>query len=205
MKDDLEAQIRAWAEDVDQPIRIHDVRLRHQRQVPAMRPRSSLLAAAAVLVVIAGVIAVVADTETAPTDGGEVTADPIGDPSREDPTHSSTRCVSQYSPETLTERSFAFDGTAIRVGNESDPRAPDEDVVHARVEFRVNTWFSGGRGGTAAVWMQRPVEAGDRLLVAGEPRWGGAPLEDPIAWECGFTIAYSEARSKEWSAAFANG
>lgn len=114
----------------------------------------------------------------------------------------STRCVSEYSVQTLTERSFAFDGTVLSVRNEDDPRAPDEDVVTGHVEFEVHQWFAGGGGRTATVWMQRPVQQGDRLLVAGEPRWGGQPLDDPIAWECGFTTDYSAARSEEWSTAY---
>lgn len=114
-------------------------------------------------------------------------------------------CVSEYSAETLRKRAFAFDGTVVDVGTEKDPRAPEEDVVTGRAHFEVHEWFAGGTGEAVTVWMQRPVEEGDRLLVAGEPRWGGAPLEEAIAWECGFTAAYSDARSREWSAAFADG
>jgi hypothetical protein len=116
-----------------------------------------------------------------------------------------SRCVSEYSAETLKERAFAFDGTVVGVGSESDPRAPDEDVVTGHVQFEVHEWFAGGTGEAVTVWMQRPVEEGDRLLVAGEPRWGGAPLDDAIAWECGFTDGYSDSRSEEWSAAVADG
>jgi len=28
---------------------------------------------------------------------------------------------------------------------------------------------------------------GSRLLVSGEPRWGGGALTNAIAWGCGFT------------------
>lgn len=127
-------------------------------------------------------------------------------PADQDPAGSSgMSCVSEYSAETVTERAFAFDGTVVGVGGESDPRAPAEDAVTGGVQFEVHEWFAGGAGETVTVWMQRPVEEGDRLLVAGEPRWGGAPLEDAIAWECGFTAAYSDARSHEWSSAFAGG
>lgn len=118
---------------------------------------------------------------------------------------SSMSCVTQYSAETLLERAFAFHGTVVDVGGERDPRAPQEDVVTGHVRFEVHDWFAGGTGEAVTVWMQRHVEPGDRLLVAGEPRWGGEPLEDAIAWECGFTAAYSDARFEEWSAAIADG
>jgi hypothetical protein len=49
--------------------------------------------------------------------------------------------------------------------------------------------------------MQRPVQVGERLLVSGEPRWGGEPLDDAIAWERGFTGPFSEALSREWASA----
>lgn len=133
---------------------------------------------------------------------GDGREEPSADPASETAVG---RCVSVYSAETLKERAFAFDGTVVDLGSESDPRAPDEDVVTGHVQFEVHEWFAGGTGEAVTVWMQRPVEEGDRLLVAGEPRWGGAPLDDAIAWECGFTDGYSDARSQEWSAAFANG
>jgi hypothetical protein len=42
---------------------------------------------------------------------------------------------------------------------------------------------------------------GSRLLVSGEPRWGGTPLEDPIAWGCGFTRYYDSGTAKSWKQA----
>lgn len=115
----------------------------------------------------------------------------------------SMRCVEEYSSDTLRERAFAFDGTAVNISSEEDPRAPDKDIVTGHVEFQVHEWFAGGTGDVVTVWMQRSVEPGDRLLVAGEPRWGGEPVDDAIAHECGFTASYSDAGLKEWSAAFA--
>jgi hypothetical protein len=49
--------------------------------------------------------------------------------------------------------------------------------------------------------MQRDVESGDHLLVTGAARWGGAALDDPIAWECGFTTVFSRDRANEWAGA----
>jgi hypothetical protein len=43
---------------------------------------------------------------------------------------------------------------------------------------------------------------GSRLLVSGEPRFGGAALDDPIAWACGFTRWYNEADAQTWEQAF---
>lgn len=124
-------------------------------------------------------------------------------PAEEPAGSSSMRCVDEYSGDTLRERAFAFDGAVVNISSEKDPRAPEEDIVSGHVEFRVHEWFAGGTGEIATVWVQRSVEPGDRLLVAGEPRWGGEPMEDAIAHECGFTSSYSDARVDEWSAAFA--
>ncbi len=33
---------------------------------------------------------------------------------------------------------------------------------------------------------------GSRLLISGEPQWGSAPLDAPIAWSCGFSRYYAE-------------
>ena len=126
--------------------------------------------------------------------------------SPEQPAGSSSKsCLSKYSAGTLLERAFAFHGTVVDVGREKDPRAPEDDVATGQVQFEVHDWFAGGTGGAVTVWMQREVRPGDRLLVAGEPRWGGEPLADAIAWECGFTTEYSDLRFEEWSAAFADG
>jgi hypothetical protein len=38
--------------------------------------------------------------------------------------------------------------------------------------------------------------------VSGEPRFGGAPLNDPISWSCGFTRWYNEADARIWDQAF---
>jgi hypothetical protein len=121
------------------------------------------------------------------------------------PSVSAASCVSEYSPDTLQERAFAFDGTVIERRAEHDPKAPVEDgggdIVTTRALFEVHEWFAGGSGQTALVWMMRDVAVGERLLVTGEPRWGGDPLDDAIAWECGFTAAQSGALAGEWRAA----
>jgi hypothetical protein len=45
------------------------------------------------------------------------------------------------------------------------------------------------------------LAVGDRLLVSGEPRWGGAPTDAPIAWFCGFTRYYGDQLDRAWTAA----
>jgi hypothetical protein len=119
-------------------------------------------------------------------------------------------CVETYSPAAVAGRSFAFDGTVTAIGpagsNRSGPPLP-----LAGVTFRVNQWFHGGTGGAVTIDMEAPANVsseplppygvGTRLLVSGEPRWGGAPLDAAIAWSCGFTRYYDPQTAAEWAAA----
>lgn len=43
---------------------------------------------------------------------------------------------------------------------------------------------------------------GSRLLVCGESRLGGAAMDDPVAWACGFTRRYNQADAPIWEQAF---
>lgn len=43
------------------------------------------------------------------------------------------------------------------------------------------------------------TEIGARLLVTGEPRWGGHPLDDPVAWSCGFTQPWTADAAESWA------
>jgi hypothetical protein len=76
-------------------------------------------------------------------------------------------------------------------------------------------WYVGGDGSRVSLWIEGisgsrtttsngafPVQPGARLLVVGEPRWGGAPLDDPIAGWCGFTRPRTEAAAADWERAF---
>ncbi|MBB5789247.1 hypothetical protein [Jiangella mangrovi] len=107
-------------------------------------------------------------------------------------------CAFAYSRETLAERAFAFDGTVTDIGAGS-------------VTFDVHEWFRGGEEPAVTVAMADgaaladetsewgPVyEVGTRLLVSGEPRWGGGPLDDPIVWTCGFTRYYDGTTAAFW-------
>jgi hypothetical protein len=131
-----------------------------------------------------------------------------GDPE----TVASYSCVEDYSPATLVERSFAFDGTVGSIELRRDPHLPPgENEVHW-LTFNVNRWFRGGSASQVGVWIDAlnletsvgtiEAEPGTRLLVAGEPRWGGEPLDDPIAWACGFTQPWTREAASEWEAAF---
>lgn len=116
-------------------------------------------------------------------------------------------CVEQYDPATLTGRSFAFDGTVRAIG-------PDGGHLdYASVTFTVNEWFRGGPEPEVTVALPPPdvptsaggpaYGTGTRLLVSGEPASGGAPLDEPLGWLCGFTRYYDAATAQQWRTAFA--
>ena len=95
---------------------------------------------------------------------------------------------------------------ALGVFSEVDPQLKDDGSglgAQPRARFQVTEWFAGGSESTVLVWLQREVSVGDRLLVSGQPRWDGEPLEDAIQWECGWTIAYSSADASAWRGATA--
>lgn len=78
--------------------------------------------------------------------------------------------------------------------------------------FTVHEWFRGGSGDSVTVDLAAPggfagrgkdYELGTRLLVSGEPRWGGEALERPIAWSCGFTRYHDVETATAWREAAA--
>jgi hypothetical protein len=131
------------------------------------------------------------------------------------PDGAAASCAEEFSPATLAKRAFAFDGTVTRIGPARTSRSPQGGPEPLQsVTFRVHAWFAGGSGDTAVVDMTSPgttgsgiseappaYRVGTRLLVSGMPRWGGAPLDDAIAWGCGFTRYHSPAMAAEWAAA----
>ena len=111
-----------------------------------------------------------------------------------------------FSLEGLADRAFAFDGTVVEVMEEMDPKLADDGSgrrPQPRARFEVSEWFAGGSEPSVLVWLQREVSVGERLLVSGQPRWGGEPLDDAIQWECGWTIEYSAADASAWREATA--
>lgn len=117
-------------------------------------------------------------------------------------------CVEHYSLETLQDRAFAFDGVVIAIGSSVSDRGDSGDLNLAGVTFDVREWFTGGDASEVTVDVQGvgegtaeedlPFRVGTRLLVSGEPRWGGAPLDSPIAWGCGFSRYYDEEAAAAW-------
>jgi hypothetical protein len=112
-------------------------------------------------------------------------------------------CAFEYDPSALAERSWAFDGTLVSLGTLVDSQL---GTVPAAT-FTVNHWYRGGSGSKATVQFEMgPIsehvldtEIGARLLVTGEPRWGGQPLEDPVAWGCGFTQPWTAEAADSWA------
>lgn len=124
------------------------------------------------------------------------------------PGNSSDSCVEQYGAATLSRRAFAFDGTVTR----TTPSAASDGLPgYLSVTFDVHAWFRGGHGASITVDMIGPTmssaqetsySAGTRLLVSGEPRFGGQPLQAPIAWGCGFTRYYDQSSAAKWALIF---
>lgn len=120
-------------------------------------------------------------------------------------------CVEEYSPAAVAGRGFAFDGVVVAIGSTVTDRGDGDDLGLDGVTFEVRDWFVGGTGRTVTVDMAPPLAGheassadgpsyavGSRLLVSGEPRWGGPPLEDPIAWGCGFSRYHDAATADSW-------
>lgn len=128
------------------------------------------------------------------------------------PANTSASCVEPYDLTTLKRRAFAFDGTISR----TVPMQPTADgggppPGYLTVTFIVHEWFRGGEqttvtldmfGPTVSSAQQTSYSIGTRLLVSGQPRWGGSPLQAPIAWGCGFTRYYDQPTAASWRQTF---
>lgn len=114
-------------------------------------------------------------------------------------------CAQTYRPAAVAQRAFAFDGTVTDVGD-----GPN-DLGSVAVTFEVREWFHGGSRKTVRVDLAPPSSSqlessiaggtygvGSRLLVSGEPRWGGRPLDHAVAWGCGFTRLYDPSTAASW-------
>lgn len=125
-----------------------------------------------------------------------------------------TSCVESYAPTAVPTRAFAFDGEVVAVGPPVSNHSDGADLDVVGVTFTVHEWFAGHSGDTFTVDMLPPDQGSDassedgpayavgsRLLVSGEPRWGGRPDESPIAWTCGFTRYYDQETADQWRAA----
>jgi hypothetical protein len=132
-------------------------------------------------------------------------------------TDATTSCVDTYTPMAALSHAFAFDGEVVALGQSVSNRSDDADLDMVGVTFAVHEWFAGRSGDTFTVDMLPPDQGSDgssesgpayavgsRLLVSGEPRWGGQPDESPIAWTCGFTRYYDQETAEQWRAAAAS-
>lgn len=112
-------------------------------------------------------------------------------------------CVEVMTAETLAGRAFGFDGTVVSAVPAAEVDGDAGDLpAYVTAQFEVEEWFAGGAGASVTVKMQREVTTGERLLVSGEPLFGGDPLNDPIAWECGFTVEHDDATAETWRTAW---
>lgn len=128
------------------------------------------------------------------------------------PDYGAASCAFEPTPANLRKRAFAFDGTVARIEPGGD------NLGEARVTFTVHTWYVGGSGSAVTVRMRPPggsvqdsdeagpsYALGTRLLVSGQPRWGGSdPLKDAIVWGCGFTRYWDASTADEWRQLFAH-
>ena len=129
---------------------------------------------------------------------------------------SNFKCVETYDLTSLKGRDFAFDGTVSGIAAIQPPQAEtDARAGYLAVTFIVHEWFRGGDQATVTVDMlpgsvqgvtSFPAGAsfgvGTRLLVSGEPRFGGGPLQAPVAWPCGFTHLFDQVTAVAWRQAF---
>ncbi len=149
-------------------------------------------------------------------DDPEVSRNPTSGRTGPLPDGGAASCVESYAPKAVKGRAFAFDGVVVEVGPSVSDRGDEADLGLPGVTFEVREWFSGGRADTVTVDMQPPrtgsADPSDpgyaygvdsRLLVSGEARWGGSPLEHPIAWGCGFSRYYDPETATAWRDALA--
>ena len=140
-------------------------------------------------------------------------ADPTGDRRGELPVSGSASCIEVWTSmrPIVDQAVFAFDGIVLAIESPGLSNRPGFGWLNlVSVTFRVGEWFAGGAGPEAVVDMDPPMgphrrpdgdlsyALGSRLLVSGAPRWGGAPLEQPIAWGCGFTRYYDRETALHW-------
>lgn len=106
------------------------------------------------------------------------------------------------------ESRLRFRRTVNDVGASVSDRGGDGDLNLAGVKFEVREWFTGGDADEVTIDLQSlgegtaeedlPFQVGPRLLVSGEPRWGGAPLDSLIAWDCGSSRYFDEETAAVW-------
>jgi hypothetical protein len=218
MSTSTEQQLRElFAADADGAPEAGDLATGAVRRVQRRRHKYGAVAAGVAALAIAGGLVALVDTghqaSTSTVPSISATQAPTGIGAL--PGSGSASCVQEYSPANVKKRAFAFDGTVTAIGKARTSRG-EEPIPLASVTFRVNEWFAGGTGDTVTVDMTAPTAGsggdptseegptygiGTRLLVSGQPRWGGGPLDEAIAWTCGFTRYYDAPTAAAWRAA----
>lgn len=162
-------------------------------EVPGRHPRrgvtvASLLAAALAAAAVVGFVLV---------DGGE--PKPAADASWL-VGETAFSCVEQYSPETLSNRTYAFEGVIVAVDGPVDAPSEQAGSGTTAVTFDVDRWFWGGtRKQVSLRSYASPSSTGDvdgsvgaHLLVSGD---------GDFLWACGFTQPFSDDLLKAFQAA----
>ncbi len=109
-------------------------------------------------------------------------------------------CIEQYSPETLPNRTYAFEGVIVAVDGPVDAPSEEAGSGTTAVTFDVDRWFWGGTGKQVSLrTYATPSSTGDvdgsvgaHLLVSGD---------GDFLWACGFTQPFSEDLLKAFQAA----
>ena len=121
-------------------------------------------------------------------------------------TGSAGSCALEFNKSTLRDRAWAFDRTVESIGVTTDSRLG----AVPSATFAVRRWYKGGVGDRVTIQydagaiseLAPSAGVGNRMLVSGEPRWGGQPLDDPVAWGCGFSSKWTETTERTWTDAF---
>jgi hypothetical protein len=177
-----------------------------------------VVAAAGTAAAVVGAVAVYQTTSGPMVASPGPTTRPVTTPTAPSGTPSqgvAASCVVGYSPAELRKRGFAFDGTVLKVVEDPGGAMPSYLLT-----FQVHEWFKPlGGGSTLTVRTITPPQGsgdyvsvefphytvGSRLLIAGEPQWGGTnPLKDPAATGCGFSRAYNAGDAATWRKLLSN-
>jgi len=163
-----DSKARVWA-------RIQEVTMDTTSERTRRRPWA--LAGAAALAVVAAVAVLL--------NGGGAPA-----PSQ-DPGPNAGACVETYSPQTLANRDFAFDGTVTAIDGDSVTFAVN-DTFQGDLATSVTLEATGMTGSSVTSAGGPSLAEGQRYLVAGDDRF---------VWACGFPRPYDAADAAEWAEA----
>lgn len=179
----------------DMPTGVEEIRHRSPRRTVAA---ASLLAASLAAAAVLGIVLV---DRNAPG----ITPKPVSDASwLVGETVGS--CVEQYSPQTLPNREWAFEGVIAAVESPVDspaePTSEEAGMGTTTVTFDVERWFWGGTGDTVSLrTYAAPSSAGEvegsvgaHLLASGDAEF---------LWGCGFTQPFSDGVLQEFRSAAA--